>query len=52
MNTEELDILINKYYKEKKEQAIEKLREIYEPKLKADFTVFDEFAFEEDMRKE
>ena len=50
MTKEELDGLVKQYREFHRQRAEKKLKEVYEPKLKAGVTYFDEFAF--DMKGE
>ena len=55
LTKEELDDLVRQYrefHRQRAEKRLKRLKEVYEPKLKDRVTFFDEFAFEEDMRKE
>lgn len=46
MTKEELDDLVKQYREFHRQRAEKKLKEVYEPKLKAEVTYFDEFAFD------
>ena len=48
---EELDDFFNQYKEFRRQRAEEKAKEVYGKKLKDGVTFFDEFAFDEDMRK-